>query len=118
MEGNLGNALWITLIGMGLVFIAILALWGMMALIVRLTTEREMVEEAENASEPADAPDFDRERRAAAAAVAVAVAMQARRPAKNLRAVEPGSPVSAWQAVHRASLLSQRAQTAKKKVVR
>lgn len=123
MAGNLINALWITLIGMGLVFIAILALWGMMALIVRLTAEREGAEEAaESAAEEAEpAPetaDLDRKRRAAAAAVAVAVAMQAQRPAEALKAAGPAGTVSAWQAVHRASQISQRVQTSRKKVVR
>lgn len=126
MVGNLVNALWITLIGMGLVFLAILALWGMMALIVRLTAERpgadaeaaEAVAAAEEAEAVEEIPDTDRKRRAAAAAVAVAVALQAQRSAESLRAAGPAGSVSVWQAAHRASQISQRVQTSRKKVVR
>jgi Na+-transporting methylmalonyl-CoA/oxaloacetate decarboxylase gamma subunit len=116
MSGNSANALWITLIGMRLVFIAILALWGMMALIVRLTTERE-----ESGEEEADSLEMaaseesavsgmtsDNNRKRQAAAAAVAVALQLRRAVAPARAVETAGALSAWQAVHRASQISQR----------
>ncbi len=102
------DALWITLIGMGLVFVAILFLWGLMALLVRITAEREEPEPAE-ADQPvektgpveAGAGLLDQKRRAAAAAVAVALSR--RKPARAQLETRPAGALSAWQAVQRAS---------------
>jgi Na+-transporting methylmalonyl-CoA/oxaloacetate decarboxylase gamma subunit len=113
------NALWITLIGMGLVFISIIMLWGLMALLVRLAAERGEPEpvEAEPAAEMAASEEvgagLERKRRAAAAAVAVALAR--RKPA---RAAQAASSLSTWQAVQRANQVSQRVSSSRKKVVR
>lgn len=127
---DLYNALWITLIGMGLVFVAILALWGLMVLLVRLTPEKEEAGEveadAEAAAEIAVAeiaateagPSLDRKRRAAAAAVAVALAQKQSKPSRLARELQPAGTVSPWQAVHRASQMSQRVNAIRKKVVR
>lgn len=121
------NALLITVIGMGLVFVAILALWGLMAALVKVTdwydrrsakpeeapealqAEREPAVESVSASE--------RKRRAAAAATAVAMALSARTVAQPERASD-GNAVSAWQAVLRANQLEQRGIASRKKVVR
>ena len=125
------NALWITLIGMGLVFIAILLLWGMMALLVRLTADRASADKEPAVEEAAAAPvtetepetdavsdaaaERDRKRRAAAAAVAVALSLQTvKAPA---RAEKGAGSLSAWQMVHRAGHASHRASS-RKKVVR
>ena len=112
------NALWITLIGMGLVFVAILFLWGLMALLVRLTAEKEEVETGEElaAAPEAETPiaeaipsveaERERKRRAAAAAVAVALSLQpVSRPAAR-----PAGSLSAWQMVHRAGQSGRRAR--------
>ena len=119
------NALWITLIGMGLVFVAILLLWGLMALLVRVTAEREapeigVEEEASPVleSEAVSSGAAEQERKHRAAAAAVAVAMALRKPGYPERAAQPSVSVSAWQAVHRASQLSQRVSSNRKKVVR
>lgn len=110
------DALWITLIGMGLVFAAILFLWGMMALLVRLTAEPQEAEasapepEAEIIAEPSVLAD--RKRRAAVVAVAFALSM--RKPVQPVREPQPGS-LSAWQSVNRASRLSQRINSPRKK---
>ncbi len=117
------DALWITLIGMGLVFVAILFLWGLMALLVRITQEREEPEPAE-ADQPVEAagPEEagaslpDQKRRAAAAAVAVALSR--RRPARSQSAAQAAGALSAWQAVQRANQVSQRVSSSRKKVVR
>lgn len=104
------NALWITLIGMGLVFVAILLLWGLMALLVRLTqvkdSQLQAAEEpqagllAEPGQPEETAPDLERRRRAAAAAVAVALALEGTvSPAQPSR---PEGALSPWQAAHRA----------------
>ena len=118
------NALWITLIGMGLVFVAILLLWGLMALLVKLTEEREkpVAQEISAAeAEPVIAAvptDGDRKRRAAAAAVAAAMAMRPKNGRARTAADQPAASVSAWQAVHRAGRLGQQMNASRKKVVR
>lgn len=121
------NALWITLIGMGLVFIAILLLWGLMALLVRVTAEKEgRKEETMDAAPvmvsdaiPDDALLYDRKRRAAAAAVAVAAATAAGQKRLLPTPVErPAGAISSWQAVNRASQMSQRINASRKKVSR
>ncbi len=104
---NLSLSLQITLIGMGLVFGAIVLLWIMMAVLVRLTPEREeAVEPAEEGPIEPVATDRDRQRRAAIAAVAVAIAHEA--TPKIHEFPLPATPiVSAWQAVQRGRQLSQ-----------
>ncbi len=102
---NLSLSLQITVIGMGLVFAAILLLWGMMAALVRLTPDRA---EAGSEAEPeAPAAEQERKRRAAAAAVAVALA-QADTTLPHEFPEPPTAIVSAWQAVQRSRQLSQR----------
>ena len=113
---NLPNALLISAIGMSLVFIAILLLWGLMEAMVRLTgksagkveTESpgESVAEVGAAGEPAGlAADVNKKRRAAAAAVVIALARQQ----ASIGAAPSKNPVNAWQSVLRAGTLSQRA---------
>ncbi|MDW8327035.1 MAG: OadG family protein [Anaerolineales bacterium] len=110
MPPSLSIALQITVIGMSLVFGAIVLLWGLMALLVRLAADRPA---------PAAAPvGSDRRRelkqRAAAAAVAAALAVQAQKRAEETAfqprefPLPPTAIVSAWQAVRRAQLLNQR----------
>ena len=115
-------ALIITAIGMGLVFIAILALWGLMELMVRVTaryaveeTEQgEEGEEGEEETEPAAGPfaeavdsQAELKRKAAAAAVVMALAQQAEQPVyTQMSSYTSGS---AWQSVSRGGQLNQRA---------
>ena len=112
--------LWITLIGMGLVFIGILALWGLMELIVKITSSYalkhpEEKEEEEEAFEAAPIPEAlpapsTNKLQAAAAAVAVALALNAEAEVAAPvfdRTLQDGH-ASAWQAVMRSAQLSQR----------
>ena len=105
---NFSLSLQITLIGMGLVFGAIIVLWIMMAALVRLTPDRADAEEPAAAaalSEPA-AADRMLKQRAAIAAVAVALAHEATPKVHEFPL--PATPiVSAWQAVQRGRQLSQ-----------
>lgn len=105
---NLSLSLQITLIGMGLVFGAIVLLWIMMAVLVRLTPDREEAAEPaaeENPIEPA-LSDRALKQRAAIAAVAVAIAHEA--TPKIHEFPLPATPiVSAWQAVQRGRQLGQ-----------
>jgi Na+-transporting methylmalonyl-CoA/oxaloacetate decarboxylase gamma subunit len=113
MNQTLISALWITLIGMGLVFIAILLLWGLMALLVRATARSAETEEARGDAEDEaeDTPlinnGTDRKRQAAALAVAVALAGQSTPAASLVSPAHEG--LSAWQSTHRANQISRNA---------
>jgi hypothetical protein len=120
MEANLGLALQITAIGMSLVFAAILLLWGVMALLVRLTAGRAAAEPAAAAVE-ADVPSLGVEagaaarrarlaRRAAAVAVSIVLAQSASAP-ERAQPAPPPAAMSPWQAVMRANQLKQRGPT-------
>jgi Na+-transporting methylmalonyl-CoA/oxaloacetate decarboxylase gamma subunit len=116
MNPTLVSALWITLIGMGLVFVALLLLWGLMALLVNATSrmaEREAAAVEEDAAEE-ELPDASATRRkAAAAAVAVAMAAagtsgaQPMAQASQNTTERPGT----WQAVMRSNRLNQHSRT-------
>ena len=71
-DGLIGQALQITLIGMIILFVSLLILWGVMELLVRLVKDgpKEEAEEAE-AIETAEADDDDKLKAAAAAAAYV-----------------------------------------------
>jgi Na+-transporting methylmalonyl-CoA/oxaloacetate decarboxylase gamma subunit len=106
MSTEMTIALQITLIGMGLVFGAILLLWALMAVLVRVAAE-PIPETCGVTDNPAG---LERKRRAALAAIAVALAQQ-----RFGAPVTPGSTalpttahVSAWQAVTRSQQLKQR----------
>jgi Na+-transporting methylmalonyl-CoA/oxaloacetate decarboxylase gamma subunit len=118
------SALQITAIGMGLVFVSLLLLWGLMEGMMRLTARSAAVEAAQAAEaaeepcEPEEAPGEITDaavlrRRAAAAAVAVALAMKPVQDGHLLR--PPAETASVWQSVLRANQLSQRAQVVSQK---
>lgn len=105
MAENLLTALEITIVGMGLVFGAIVLLWGVMALLVRLTAERPVTPAPAEA--PAEDAEYERRRRAAVAAVSVALARE-RDTLPHAFPIPPTPIVSAWQAVMRGRLLQQK----------
>lgn len=111
MLTNLSLAAQITLVGMGLVFAALILLWVVMDVLVRLARDRAPNGPAQaGESEPAPpepAPRRELRRRAAAIAVAVALARQAEVQARAFPVAQPDA-VTAWQAVTRARQLSQR----------
>jgi len=109
MTANLILALQITLVGMGLVFIAILLLWGLMVLLVRLTPERPQLSLQE--AQHSDEAEIKRKRRAAAIAVAVALAQQEEANEPHEFPIPPTALVSAWQAVMRTNVLEKRGPT-------
>jgi len=82
-------SLWLTLIGMGLVFGAILLLWGLMSLLTCIFAERETSLEVRDEAREAKG-------RAAAAAVAVALAEQAQSRIGHFP-MPNTALVSAWQ---------------------
>ena len=89
MSNVITTSLYITLIGMGLVFGAIVLLWGLMSLMTRLLAERETVPEV---------PDEARVQKARAAAAAVAVALAEQAQSRIGHFPMPNTAlVSAWQ---------------------
>jgi Na+-transporting methylmalonyl-CoA/oxaloacetate decarboxylase gamma subunit len=116
----MSDALIITVIGMGLVFIAIVALWGLMELMVRVTARYSREEETEDGEEVSESAEpvaettpevvdasTDLKRKAAAAAVVLALAQEEEQP--EYAQVSSYSSGSAWQAVSRGGQLNQRA---------
>jgi Na+-transporting methylmalonyl-CoA/oxaloacetate decarboxylase gamma subunit len=100
------DALFITWVGMGLVFIGLLALWGMMAFVVKLTNGRKKVSVPGKTHEDQEdaGSDPDCIRMAAAAAVSAAlVLMNTTFSASPHREKEEMSP---WQAAHRSLQIS------------
>jgi Na+-transporting methylmalonyl-CoA/oxaloacetate decarboxylase gamma subunit len=101
---DLTAALWISLVGMGVVFSAILLLWGMISLLSRWTAlPRPMVV----AEPPSEADERRSAEQAAVTAVAVALAWDAPGRPRPFP-LPPTAIVSAWQAVQRGATLRQR----------
>ena len=114
MNTPIQTSLLITGIGMGLVFLAIILLWGMMELVVKSTAGKpknhnteipETEENTEILQTPLQSDQLTR-KKAAAAAVAFAIAVE-----KTVRASQPEPAaqgnISTWQAVMRAGNLNQ-----------
>lgn len=105
MQADLGVALQLMAVGMSITFGIIVLLWGLMALLTRLTAERVAVDAIPAVAplmvEPSQAePSHEQRRRAVAAAVAVAMARH--RMARH-GAAKPATTVSPWQAASRVS---------------
>ena len=108
MSSNLILTLQITAIGMGLVFGAIILLWGVMALLVRLSEESENDNEDVIIISAGKPVDSDQKQLEAAAAVAVALAKQNNTTEPRPFPLPPTATVSAWQAVLRTQMLAKR----------
>lgn len=111
-------SLEITALGMGLVFGAIILLWGMMALLTAVTAEKESPAEEEpalrhaqdNASDSPEAdspPQADSKLQVALLAVAMALAEQGQTSARPLEQ-PPTALVSAWQLGMRTRQMSEK----------
>lgn len=102
-------------IGMGLVFVVIIFLWGLMALMMRVTSGKKKVSVEEVLPTVSDEPllpemqDLESSRRAAAAAVAVALMnAQTRQQTLSQTGASENGSLTPWQAVHRARQLEQK----------
>ncbi len=109
------QGLLITAIGMGLVFAVIIVLWGLMAVMMRVTSRELQIEEntgEEPLTEVPLVPEMEMvegQRRAAAAAAAVQITIASRQFKKettNIPAQQVG--ISPWQAAHRLRQLEKR----------
>jgi Na+-transporting methylmalonyl-CoA/oxaloacetate decarboxylase gamma subunit len=101
MISDINLSLIISLIGMSLVFAAILLLWGVIALLVRLTSKPTKLD-AQNGME-----ELELKRRAAVAAITVALARELDTQ-PHAFPLPPTAIVSAWQAVMRGNMLKKR----------
>lgn len=102
-------ALEISALGMGLVFGAIILLWGMMALLTKVAAEKEtqVTAPVSDAARSASIMDSDKRAQAAAIAVAMALAEQQMSQAHPL-SLPPTAIVSAWQLGMRTRQLYQK----------
>jgi len=101
---DLSTALWITALGMGLVFAAILILWLMMILLTKFTANKAS---ASDSPRPDSLPETELLAQAAALGVAIAIAEQQLSSAHPL-AEPPTAIVSAWQLGMRTRQMSQK----------
>jgi Na+-transporting methylmalonyl-CoA/oxaloacetate decarboxylase gamma subunit len=115
MTNTLISGLIITAVGMGLVFAAIVFLWGMMALMVRLGNWKEADQPEENDLEEtvgdlSSGPERSVESRKRLAAVAALSVALAERAGRNFP-LEPLTdlPGGTWQSVQRAQVLQGKA---------
>lgn len=110
MPTQLLLTLQISLLGMGLVFGAILMLWGLIALLMRITAGRSLPAEPDedllDYAIQEKAEEVNRKRKAAILAVATALAMDKQAPHEF--PLPPTAIVSAWQAVMRANNIRKR----------
>ena len=108
MLGNLISALEITLIGMGLVFSAIILLWGVMVVLSRAFEEHQLPSKQPSPEEQVRKITADSvvilKRRAAVTAVACALSQSRNVPREF--PLPPTAIVSAWQAVARSNMLT------------
>jgi Na+-transporting methylmalonyl-CoA/oxaloacetate decarboxylase gamma subunit len=103
MFENLVLSLKITLIGMSMVFGAIMLIWGLMTLLVRFAGKS-----TPDASDESTLTELERERLAAVAAVMVALAQQADSMQLHEFPLPPTALVSPWQAIMRTRILNKR----------
>jgi Na+-transporting methylmalonyl-CoA/oxaloacetate decarboxylase gamma subunit len=99
------DALWITLIGMGITFAAIIVLWWMMAGLTALPFKDEDKSNSDESIEPV--AESQLKAKAAAVAVAIALAEQELSSARPLPP-PPTAIVSAWQLSTRTRQLSEK----------
>jgi Na+-transporting methylmalonyl-CoA/oxaloacetate decarboxylase gamma subunit len=100
------QALVITVIGVVSIFAVLFVLWGLMAVLVRVTAARAAPSTAQVA---AAVPRDVRAAQAAAVAVAVALALQADDEIAPPSTLVTQGPISPWQATLRGNAMSRRA---------
>jgi Na+-transporting methylmalonyl-CoA/oxaloacetate decarboxylase gamma subunit len=103
------TSLWITLVGMGIVFGAIIVLWGLMLALTKFLTDKSP---ASNSPKPAPVSDSAHKATAAALAVAVALAEQEQSTARPL-SIPQTALVSAWQLGMRTRQMYQKGERIK-----
>ncbi len=116
---NIGIALEITALGMGLVFAALILLWGMMNMLTAFTRDKETSSPETPASSTATETDTAAEdafrAQAVAVAVALALAEQSTSSAQPLAAPSTAN-VSAWQLGMRTRQMYQKGNSVRRRV--
>lgn len=116
---SLFPALLITGIGMGLVFLGLALLWGLMNLLVKLSTSNQPEEALpqpalavvdHNLADNLVDNEQERRRTAAVLAVAYALAQQSDANQPHEFPLPPAALVSAWQAVLRTRMINKQRQ--------
>ncbi|MEW6030398.1 MAG: OadG family protein [Chloroflexota bacterium] len=107
MSDTFIQSLQITALGMGLVFAAIILLWGLMAAMTALFRERDVAPSPPVPSLEGRGDGNEGKARAAAIAVATAIAAQ-RQPSAHPLPEPPTAIVSAWQLGMRTRQMSQK----------
>jgi len=101
---NLPQALQITLVGMGLVFLGILFLWAMMVVLVRIFADKQKNFDVD-VIQSEDADELEKKRLAAAIAAATAIEMH--NTSILFSSHKERESISAWQAAHRSQQLNK-----------
>ena len=96
------DALSISAVGMGLVFIGLLALWGMMAVVVKLTNIKKIIPAAAKSISSLPDKDVDLEHKRKTAAVAVTTAVVLMNTSFTASSHKEKEGLSPWQAANRA----------------
>lgn len=115
---NMFIALQVTALGMGLVFGAIIVLWGMMNLLTFITADKEPASKSvESASGTMPSAFLNDDLKAQAAAVAVAIALAEQQASTVHQLVEPPTTiVSAWQLGMRTRQMYQKGVSVRRRV--
>jgi hypothetical protein len=100
------DALFISLVGMGLVFIGLLALWAMMAIVVRLTAYKKSLPEIVGGLSNISSKDSDLECKQKAAAAAVSAVLALMNTSLSPSPHEENEIISPWQTAHRSRQFS------------
>ncbi|MDK2980441.1 MAG: hypothetical protein PWQ55_788 [Chloroflexota bacterium] len=108
----MNNAIIISIIGAGMVFVGLILLWFMMDILVRLTSrekapqpEAQAADALPGTSQALPSADENLKRQAAAAAVAIALAQASARKAQARP--QKTDALSPWQSAHRLQQLNQ-----------
>jgi Na+-transporting methylmalonyl-CoA/oxaloacetate decarboxylase gamma subunit len=107
MTEQIGVALQITVVGMGLVFGAIVLLWLGMALLVKVTADPVAIYPSGGTPEATPVPDGHAVR-SQAAAIAVAVALAEQKAGQHQNILPSTATISPWQSVMRGRQFRQR----------
>ena len=107
---NIQAGLLITAIGMGLVFVVILALWGLMVLLVKITSKKDQQAEIQEAEEiPIELetdPKSSLYPKIAAVAVAAAINFSSKQP--SIMTSSQPAEISLWKNVKRMQQLQNK----------
>ena len=111
----MANALWISAVGITLVFIGLILLWGLMALLVRLTSSNGSSIPPAPISNSSDHDQDRDEEKNQAAAIAVAAALAIKNRSLRKSQIEENGMMTPWQVAHRNHNLSQKGPLMRRK---